>query len=254
MFRIYECDILTTMKKRQAQTPDCTPQAYHIGVYIMNEKEKIREAALKLLDYQDRTSSELRDKLIKKGFSEDAVDEAVSSYEESGLVNDERYARLYAQSKLSAGKGSRWIKQKLREKGISTEITENALEELKDSESIEDESVLCLRKALSICGLSDRFEVDEYGEIVSALYDPYDTYSLTFADGSAAAGSDTALLRENDNEPVDYFSRKIRPGETDRNIIRKEREKAKASLTRRLISAGFPAGTVFETVRRISAL
>ena len=84
----------------------------------MNEKEKIREAALKLLDYQDRTSSELRDKLIKKGFSEDAVDEVVSSYEESGLVNDERYARLYAQSKLSAGKGSRWIKQKLREKGF----------------------------------------------------------------------------------------------------------------------------------------
>ena len=154
----------------------------------------------------------------------------------------------------SSGKGSRWIKQKLREKGISPEITENALEELKDSESIEDESVLCLRKALSICGLSDRFEVDEYGEIVSALYDPYDTYSLTFADGSAAAGSDTALLRENDHEPVDYFSRKIRPGETDRNIIRKEREKAKASLTRRLISAGFPAGTVFETVRRIAAL
>ena len=111
-----------------------------------------------------------------------------------------------------------------------------------------------MRKALSICGLSDRFEVDEYGEIVSALYDPYDTYSLTFADGSAAAGSDTALLRENDHEPVDYFSRKIRPGETDRNIIRKEREKAKASLTRRLISAGFPAGTVFETVRRIADL
>ena len=217
------------------------PQAYHIGVYIMNEKEKIREAALKLLDYQDRTSSELRDKLIKKGFSEDAVDEVVSSYEESGLVNDERYARLYAQSKLSAGKGSRWIKQKLREKGISPEITENALEELKDSESIEDESVLCLRKALSICGLSDRFEVDEYGEIVSALYDPYDTYSLTFADGSAAAGSDTALLRENDHEPVDYFSRKIRPGETDRNIIRKEREKANADGYRRLFYTTFYA-------------
>ena len=122
----------------------------------MNEKEKIREAALKLLDYQDRTSSELRDKLIKKGFSEDAVDEVVSSYEESGLVNDERYARLYAQSKLSAGKGSRWIKQKLREKGISPEITENALEELKDDRgrvrTVPEKSTFDLRPRRQIRG------------------------------------------------------------------------------------------------------
>ena len=192
----------------------------------MDKKEKIREAALKLLDYQDRTSSELREKLVKKGFSEEAVEEVALVLEESGLINDERYAALYAQSKLNSGKGSRWIKQKLREKGVSDEIIENALQEVIDSGSAEDESVLCLRKALAICGLSDRFEIDEYGEILPALYDA----------------------------PVDYFSRKIKSGETDRNTIRKEREKAKASLTRRLISAGFPSGAVFDAVRRIGEL
>ena len=216
----------------------------------MNEKEKIREAALKLLDYQDRTSAELREKLIKKNFNESAVNEVVTAFQESGIVNDERYALLYTQSKLNSGKGSRWIKQKLREKGIPAEIAENAIKELKDSRSIEDETVLCIRKALSVCGLSDRFEADEYGEIVPVSYDPYNTYGISFADGEPSGTADTARS----DEPIDYFGRKIKPGETDRNIIRKEREKAKASLTRRLISAGFPAGTVFETVRKIAAL
>ncbi len=219
----------------------------------MNEKEKIREAALKLLDYQDRTSTELREKLLQKNFDESAVDEVVTAFRESGIVNDERYALLYTQSKLNSGKGSRWIKQKLREKGISAEIAENAIEELKDSESIEDETVLCIRKALSICGLSDRFEADEYGEIIPVSYDPYNTYGISFANGDQLDTTNTADTTRS-AEPIDYFGRKIKPGETDRNIIRKEREKAKASLTRRLISAGFPAGTVFETVRRIATL
>lgn len=217
------------------------------GVYIMDEKEKIREAALKLLDYQDRTSAELRERLIKKGFSEDAVEDVVSAFEESGLINDERYAILYAQSKLSSGKGSRWIKQKLRGKGIDAEITENVFEEIKDSGSIEDESVLCLKKAISICGLSSRFEVDAYGDIIPVSYDPYNACSMSLTDSSLSDNLQSY-------ESVDYFSRKIKQDETDRNIIRKEREKAKASLTRRLISAGFPSTAVFEAIRKIAAL
>ncbi len=220
------------------------------GVYIMDEKEKIREAALKLLDYQDRTSAELRERLIKKGFSEDAVEEVVFAFKESGLINDERYAILYAQSKLSSGKGSRWIKQKLREKGIDAEITENVFEEIKDSGSIEDESVLCLRKAISICGLSNRFEIDAYGDIIPVSYDTYNAYSMSLTNNSSSYTDDNVQSYE----PVDYFSRKIKQDETDRNIIRKEREKAKASLTRRLISAGFPSAAVFEAIRKIAAL
>ena len=88
------------------------------------------------MDYQDRTSAELREKLIKKNFNESAVDEVVTAFQESGIVNDERYALLYTQSKLNSGKGSRWIKQKLREKGIPAEIAENAIKELKDSRSL----------------------------------------------------------------------------------------------------------------------
>lgn len=200
---------------------------------MMNEIEKVREAALKLLDYQDRTSAELREKLLKKGFSESAVEEIVLAFEESGLVDDERYASMYAHSKLSAGKGSRWIKQKLREKGILAETVENVLHDLKDSESVEDESVLCLKKALSLCGLSERFEVDEEREIVPCIGEYSDVDC---------------------EEKIDYFGRKIKAGETDRNVIRKEREKAKASLTRRLISAGFPSGAVFDAVRKIGEL
>jgi hypothetical protein len=187
----------------------------------MTEREKISEAALRLLDFKDRTSEELKNRLIKKGFEEGAVHEVILRLEESGILDDKRYAALYTQSKLDSGKGSRWIRQKLLEKGISRETADMAIEE------IEDESVLCTIKALSICGLAERYEVDSDGEII-----PLSEYY----------------------EKEDYFGRKIPDGETDRNIMRKEREKAKNSLTRRLITAGFPPGTVFDTVRKIEKL
>lgn len=198
----------------------------------INQMEKIKEAALRLLERQDRTAAELRDRLLGKGFEEEAVEETVSGFIENGLINDTRYAELYAQSKLQSGRGSRWIKQKLRQKGIADGTIDSTLAGLRESDEIEDESVLCLRRALAICGLSGMFEIDENGEAV-----PCDTYEYS--------------------QPLDYFGRRYKINESepeDRSLMRREREKAKASLTRRLMSAGFPAGAVFSAVRTIEKL
>lgn len=194
----------------------------------MNDKEKIREAALKLLEYQDRTSAELCRKLEQKDLDPALVRQVADELEESGLIDDARYARLYCQSKLSCGKGSRWIRKKLKEKGVPGCVIEESLKALQEEDLVEDESILCLRKALALCGLSDRFEVTEDG-----CFTP---------------------LTEMPAEPADYFGRKLDPAEKDRMRIRKEREKAKASLARRLISAGYPSGAVSDAVRKIGEL
>ena len=193
------------------------------------EKEKIREAALGLLDYQDRTRQELCRKLEKKGFSSALVQQVAGELVQSGLIDDARYAGLYAQSKLSCGKGSRWVLQKLKEKGVDARTAEAAVRALREEEMVEDESILCLKKALSLCGLQGQFQVTDEG-------------ALEPAEGTAPAG------------PVDYFGRKVDLQETDRMKIRREREKAKASLTRRLLGAGYPSGAVFDAVRKIGEL
>ena len=190
-------------------------------------QDEVREAALRLLDYQDRSAGELRDRLKKKSYSAEDVEETVRALQECGLVDDRRYASVFAQSKIAAGKGRNYIVGKLREKKISAEIVETVIEELMEEE---DELLLCLKKALSVCGLSDRFEVSDEGEIQRRT----DLFS------------ETASLKY--FEPTDGEIR------SDRLTRRSHREKAKAKVTRRLISAGFSPELAFEAVRRIERL
>ena len=195
-----------------------------------NNPEKAREAALKLLDYSDRTESELTERLLKKGYEPDIVDEVVGALVNCGLVDDTRYAELFIKGKLEAGKGKIWIRNKLKEKGIDASTVEAAFDAALQEA---DESVLCLRKALSVCGLADMYEVDAGGEIGRALF--YD--GETFDDGE---------LR--------YFYRDVADDESDRQEIYKAHEKAKARLVRRLVSLGYTSGMAFDAAKKIDLL
>lgn len=192
-------------------------------------RDEVREAALKLLDYQDRSAGELKERLIRKSFSEWEADEAVKALQECGLVDDRRYASVFARSKFEAGKGRVYVANHLSRKKISAEIIEEVMEELLEEK---DESILCLKKALSVCGLSDRFEVGDGGEIERKP-------------GFSVAGEE---------EPAECFEPANEAIRSDRQARRIYREKAKAKAVRRLISAGFSPGIAFEAVRRIADL
>ncbi len=207
----------------------------------MFDNEKIMEVALRLLDFQDRTIEELREKLNKKGFNKKGVDEVIAYLQESDILNDRRYAEIFASGRFASGKGRTWIRNKLMTKGISREVIDEAISTV--SEDI-DERLLCYEKALSICSLSDIFEVTSDGEIIP-------TESIFLDNFGENSKSDFSYM---DREPVRYFYRNISQGERDRQLIYKEHEKAKASLTRKLISAGYPSGIVFEVVRKIDDL
>ena len=191
--------------------------------FVLTEFERAREAALKLLDYQDRTACEMIDRLVKKGFdigiSQDVTDSLISV----NLINDKRYAELYLDYAKNSGKGSRWIVNKLKLKGIAPEIIEEVMEE---DESEETETVRCLRTALSVMGISRSFDIDEFGE----------------------------LIRVEEGEAFKLFCRKISDGETDKNVIYKEREKAKNSLARRLMSKGFSSSDVFYVIKKLDTI
>ncbi|MDD4555917.1 MAG: regulatory protein RecX [Alphaproteobacteria bacterium] len=57
------------------------------------------------------------------------ADEIVADCEKRGYVNDERYAGFRVGAYVNAGKSARYIKGKLREKGISEDTIEELLEE-----------------------------------------------------------------------------------------------------------------------------
>ena len=92
------------------------------------EKKKATEKAMSLLLYKDRTQYELTDRLCKAGFSEEAVEEALSYVKSFGYVDDFRYASQFVSLRCDK-KSAKEIRAKLREKGISQEIIDQAMQE-----------------------------------------------------------------------------------------------------------------------------
>ena len=95
--------------------------------------KQAKQKALSLLNYMDRTESQLRQKLKEKSFDERAIDEAVEYVKSFGYVNDVSYAERYILNKQNS-KSKREIYASLSQKGISRDYIEAAMENCYDAE------------------------------------------------------------------------------------------------------------------------
>ncbi|MBQ2825240.1 MAG: regulatory protein RecX [Clostridia bacterium] len=94
-----------------------------------SDTKRAKEKALWLISYRDHSEGELRQKLLRD-FGEEAADKAIERLCELGLINDEDFARKYAESLSHKHMSQRQIEQKLRQKGLDKELTSEALENL----------------------------------------------------------------------------------------------------------------------------
>lgn len=87
-----------------------------------------KEKALKLLEYRPRSRVELSRRLKRVGFAENIVGETLTRLEALGLIDDAQFSRSWVSHRL-AGKamGKARIKWELRQKGVPTEVAEEAL-------------------------------------------------------------------------------------------------------------------------------
>ena len=92
-----------------------------------------KQAAYRILSYQDRTTHELDMKLKEKGFSEEIISETIQYLEGIGALNDARFARQWARSRTEYRHfGPIRLRQELLEKGISKEEVEAVLNQLSE--------------------------------------------------------------------------------------------------------------------------
>ena len=84
-----------------------------------NNDEAAYQKILRLLNYRDRTSHELAERLQKDGFSSRAICGALDRTMRLGLVDDARYCRNYIDQSFRAGKGRRMVENDLKRKGVS---------------------------------------------------------------------------------------------------------------------------------------
>jgi regulatory protein len=91
---------------------------------------KAREAALRLLAVRARSEGELSDRLRRKGFSEDLTAAVVFSLAEVGLVDDEAFARAWADERVRLRPvGPRRLAQELLSKKVNRDLAARVVDE-----------------------------------------------------------------------------------------------------------------------------
>lgn len=113
---------------------------------MKDSQNKIRQYALKLLSYRARSEKELKERLVKKGFSEDDIISAVEYLKELGFINDsllaESLKRDASERKLLGFEG---IKRYLLQKGIPKNIVTSICIE-NDNEDLDKANQFLLKK------------------------------------------------------------------------------------------------------------
>ncbi len=128
------------------------------------------------------TESGAKHKLVAKGYSECAIEYAISRAREYGYINDGEYAKRYVETSIQC-KGKRRIREELKQKGLDCEIIEDSLAFANEQES-------CSTALASLFRLKkiEHAQAVPYSEKVkivrSLLYKgfDYDTIKQAFAD------------------------------------------------------------------------
>lgn len=134
-------DTQTLLENRFDVGRDIDDEELHEIISLSNE-HRAKEKALWLISYRDHSKKELADK-IRRTCDEDSAQKAVDRLEELGLVNDEGFARRYAEQLIfSKHMSKRGVSYELSRKGIDKELAQEILEDIDVDENEEIKAVL----------------------------------------------------------------------------------------------------------------
>lgn len=104
---------------------------------LAEEESKAFKKILKLASIREQAGKKLHERLIKDGFSEQAVSNALGRAIDAHIVDDERYAEAFMRTQLAQGKGRRGVERALEQLDInspSEEAWQFAYEQFGDDE------------------------------------------------------------------------------------------------------------------------
>lgn len=94
----------------------------------VESREKVLSQAAALLEYQNRSSQALFERLLEKGAEEQDAAYAVARLRELGYLDDARYGALILRDLVARGYGKGRVRQKLREKKVEEGVIQALLE------------------------------------------------------------------------------------------------------------------------------
>ena len=118
---------------------------------------KAKKDAFRLLSFRARSTSELRDRLLRKKYTSDTVEEVLLFCAKHDFLNDEKFAKLYAVSRMqSRPTGKRMLQFELRGKGVPAAVAERALGSIEDFDEKEIALEAASRRHRLMKGVSEQ--------------------------------------------------------------------------------------------------
>lgn len=101
-----------------------------------NEFEVAKEKALSLIMRRPRSSTEIRRKLIEKGYDEALIEAVITRLQETELLDDAAFTDYWIEQRETFRPRSQMaLRQELQQKGISRETIDAALTEFDETEA-----------------------------------------------------------------------------------------------------------------------
>ncbi len=88
---------------------------------------RAKKRAMHLLEKMDRTKADIRSKLRRNGYPDEAINAAIEYIESYNYLNDERYAYMYVRNYCNSRSRNR-IMQDLYRKGVDKDTINDAME------------------------------------------------------------------------------------------------------------------------------
>jgi regulatory protein len=121
---------------------------------VVSEEERLQKAldlAYAYLNARDRTVSEVRQRLQRRGVSDELSEKVVEVLGEQGFLDDGRFARLFVADKRTLEQwGSERIRRGLLSRGIDRFLADAALAEAPTTVGDDEESESELDRALAL--------------------------------------------------------------------------------------------------------
>lgn len=121
------------------------------------------EAALAALNRKERTAHELALWLKRRDFALDEIEAALARLFEAGALDDERFARRFAEDKRDlAGWGAERIREALLARGVESSTVESVLAADSYGDQLERAREILIRRARPLEGNADRQRALDY--------------------------------------------------------------------------------------------
>jgi regulatory protein len=90
--------------------------------------DKARHAALRLLEARPRSTTEIRQRLRRKDFADEAIEAAITRLNDLGLLDDAAFAHIWVENRQACRpRGVGALRDELRRKGIDRALVEATL-------------------------------------------------------------------------------------------------------------------------------